>query len=236
MAAEEPEDRQKKGSDRRPLHDGRKEHIAGGARARNRALFAEVAVQVAQCLGVELAPAERFAEEREGRESLGNHLLFLDDGQGGADFPFGLCLLAGLEKRIGDDQVDGRRVASHAHVFRVANRLPIGFDRFAKLALLPEDVSDAPAELDQSDLTLGALEEIQGLPSVVERFLRLVSKPVELRQVVRRRGEQLRGVRGLRLPVDRAKDVGRALDVSRLAAGERLEEAAFQPSVASASR
>jgi hypothetical protein len=98
-------------------------------------------------------------------ESFRDHPLFVDDRKGRPNLPLGLGLLPRLKERIGEDQVDRGAVAAQTHALGFATRFAVGLDRFADLPLLAEDVSDAPAKLDETDLAVRLLQQVERLPA-----------------------------------------------------------------------
>src|SRR5262249_43678221 len=83
-------------------------------RARLALRVAEVAVELAKGLAIDLAMPKRLAQQIQRCESLRHHPLLVDDRQRRADFPLRLAVLPHIKQDVGKHARQRRYVTTHA--------------------------------------------------------------------------------------------------------------------------
>src|SRR5438270_7848607 len=109
-------------------------------------------MESAKRLTVDLAAADRFTQERQSRDTLGDQFIFLDDRKRGSNLPLRLCSLTRVKQQVCEDQVDGGHVGVHANGSEFLLRPAIGGDGIRDLALRAEEIADSPMQLSQRDV------------------------------------------------------------------------------------
>lgn len=74
-------------------------------------------MQVAERAAIELATSERFAEEAESGQALGDDLLLLDDRKSGANFLLGFAVMSAIEEKISYHEAQLHDIQPSADLF-----------------------------------------------------------------------------------------------------------------------
>jgi hypothetical protein len=96
--------------------------------------------------------------------------------------------LSYIEHQVRQHEMECRHVSAHPNRLGAFECLAIGADRLAQLALLPENVRDRPAELDEGGSVIQLIEQRKGFPSVLHRLFGPAEESAALREARSRVG------------------------------------------------